>query len=405
MLIFPPVAAQDLSARWETLLEAATAAGAELTLPVDPTKTLAARVVEHEMVAYVGSRRDEWNYEEALLAAANSIVPVPEPPTSAMSDALGDGSGSGLPIARRRTAIVTGTLAATVAIIGTVAAAVLLTRGSPAPPDIAAPTTARLGDSASGVATPTRPAAVHAATTSISAEEMTRVLQRYVDAYSNESVAQLRKLFASNLVRVNGTDPAQGLDQALQTYRSQFAGLTNPSYSLGNVQYDTGRAVATGTYTITSAAGTVSGRIAYHFIDDRGRLLINELAIVPTPASATAPVAASEMSEVLQRYVDAYSNQSVAQLRKLFASNLVRVNGTDPAEGLDEALQTYRSQFASLTNPSYSLTNVQYDTGQAVATGTYSITSAAGTVSGRIAYHFIRDGQGALIDRLSITPS
>jgi hypothetical protein len=111
------------------------------------------------------------------------------------------------------------------------------------------------------------------------------------------------------------------------------------------------------------------------------------------------------MYGVLQRYVDAYSNESVADLRRLFATDLVRTNGNDPSEDLSQALKSYRSQFANLSNPSYSLTNITYQPSRATATASYSITSDRGTVGGRIAYHFVRAGGRLLIDELSIQPS
>jgi hypothetical protein len=92
ILIFPPVSAPELSARWDVFVDAATAAGAELTLPVDPKKVLVTRFVGREMVAYVGSRRDEWSYEEALVAAANAIVPVQKLSTSVILDTAADSS-------------------------------------------------------------------------------------------------------------------------------------------------------------------------------------------------------------------------------------------------------------------------------------------------------------------------
>ena len=67
---------------------------------------------------------------------------------------------------------------------------------------------------------------------------MSTVLQQYVDAYTNEDVSALRSIFASDLVRQNGSDPPEDLSQALATYRGQFAALTDPRYSLANVAYD-----------------------------------------------------------------------------------------------------------------------------------------------------------------------
>lgn len=119
----------------------------------------------------------------------------------------------------------------------------------------------------------------------------------------------------------------------------------------------------------------------------------------------SAAITAADMRPLLHRYVLAYSSKSVAALKSLFAATFVRKNGTEPAENLSQALATYRGQFAHLTNPKYSLTHVVYAPGRAAAAGVYSITSAAGTAGGRITYHFVRNGNRLLIDRLVIRPS
>jgi len=126
---------------------------------------------------------------------------------------------------------------------------------------------------------------------------------------------------------------------------------------------------------------------------------------VTKPAPALPTITNPQMALILQRYAVAYSSENVAALRKLFAAGLVRKNGTDPAESLSQALTTYRGQFANLTNPKYSLSNVAYHPAQAVATATYSIKSGSGTARGTIVYHFVRVGNRVLIDTLTIRSS
>jgi len=132
-------------------------------------------------------------------------------------------------------------------------------------------------------------------------------------------------------------------------------------------------------------------------------------AAFPAPidvAPAAAPISTGEMGQVLQWYADAYTNENVNGLQSLFADNLVRTNGTDPSEDLAQALDTYRSQFAALSNPVYSLSNLGYDVPRATAAAIYSISSDAGTVGGgSIGFHFVRLGNQLLIDAIAIQPS
>jgi hypothetical protein len=124
------------------------------------------------------------------------------------------------------------------------------------------------------------------------------------------------------------------------------------------------------------------------------------------PAPAPSSVTALQMRHVLQRYVNAYGDESVPALRGLFASDLVRTNGTDPSEDLTAALDTYRTQFAGLSSPSYLLANIAYDPGKATATAMYSITNDSVAVGrGLITFHFVRAGGRVLIDDLAIQPS
>jgi hypothetical protein len=176
--------------------------------------------------------------------------------------------------------VVLAVVLAIVALAVAAAAIVVVTHGSAAPETPPAPVTRAVT-----VTVPVTSPAVSVASPSASAvtsAEMSTVLQRYVDAYTNEDVSGLQSLFASDLVRQNGSDPPEGLSQALATYRGQFAALTNPRYSLANVIYDPSKGGAGGTYSISSASGTAGGRIVFHFVRVGDRLLIDEIFIQPS---------------------------------------------------------------------------------------------------------------------------
>lgn len=126
--------------------------------------------------------------------------------------------------------------------------------------------------------------------------------------------------------------------------------------------------------------------------------------MVAVAAPTVATPTSSEMENVLQRYVNAYTNEDLSGLQSLFAADLVRTNGTGPSEDLTQALDTYQSQFDALSSPVYRLSSVTYDTLAATAVGTYSISSDAGKVGGSIAFHFVRVGDQALIDTIVIEP-
>lgn len=137
--------------------------------------------------------------------------------------------------------------------------------------------------------TPAAPTATATASSApalvVSQGRMEQVLVRYENAYSNEDATGLAALFAADLVRRNGTDPPEGRAAALATYQDQFDHLTNPDYRLSRLSFTEGSAegVATGSYTITSEAGTVTGQIGFHLALQNGRLLIDRIVIRPNP--------------------------------------------------------------------------------------------------------------------------
>jgi hypothetical protein len=126
-----------------------------------------------------------------------------------------------------------------------------------------------------------------------------------------------------------------------------------------------------------------------------------------TPTTTAPTIASSAVQEVLGRYETAYSSENLEGLKGLFASSLARQNGTQPSEGLKQALATYQHQFAEQTNPSYKLSSVsiQPGAGEATASAHYGITNQNGTLTGSIVFHLTEENGQLLIDKLTIEPS
>lgn len=194
---------------------------------------------------------------------APDAVPPPPPPTP--------GTPVRPPSRRRLIALVGGVLV----LGGAIAAIAVLALRSPATQNAAATTLIEtvVGTQA---AAPNAPPVTRA--------EMRSVLQRYVDAYSAEDIQLLGSLFASDLARKNGTDPIENREAALADYQRQFDGLTNPRYTLVNLDYRAGRGqgVASSPYVIKSASGESRGRITFYFAVRGGRLLIDGIRAVPS---------------------------------------------------------------------------------------------------------------------------
>jgi hypothetical protein len=201
---------------------------------------------------------------------------VPTPPASAPPTA---------PVRRHPSnAVLLAIVAVVVAIAGAAVGIVLATRGSSTNTTFAAPSTIvrTVPVVTPTIVSVTTPAPVEP---EVSVADMHDVLDQYAEAYSSEDVGLLSSLFASDLVRQNGTDPPEDRSQALATYQRQFDGLTNPVYRLANLQYESGagEGVAFGTYVIEHAAGTASGKINFHFVSSDGRLLIDGIVVTPSP--------------------------------------------------------------------------------------------------------------------------
>jgi hypothetical protein len=131
------------------------------------------------------------------------------------------------------------------------------------------------------------------------------------------------------------------------------------------------------------------------------------VAVTEGNATQLPPVTIDEMHNVLNAYVQAYSDKSVVELESLFAPDFLRRNGEGPVENRDAALATYRQQFDELTNPRYQLIGLRYQTGRGrgTAEGDYVITSSGGQSRGRIAFEFVARGGFLFIDKIGIAPS
>ncbi|HEX8073370.1 MAG TPA: nuclear transport factor 2 family protein [Thermoleophilaceae bacterium] len=120
--------------------------------------------------------------------------------------------------------------------------------------------------------------------------DVRQLLSSYARLYRAEDAAGLGELFAADAVRSNEGDPPESREQAIATYRRQFARLTNADYELSGVQIESepGAATVRARYTIASDQGTVTGRIAYHLVPGkRDDLLIKRLDIAPNAPDPT----------------------------------------------------------------------------------------------------------------------
>lgn len=131
-------------------------------------------------------------------------------------------------------------------------------------------------------------------------------------------------------------------------------------------------------------------------------------AAEPPPGATRLKEAEEQVRQVLDEYATAYSAESPAGLRRIFASDLMRKNGAMPVQNLQAALAEYRKQFSELRHPRYTLSNVQVtavEGAEREASGEYSIADQYGTVGGAIAFQLVQLGPRLLIDRITIHPT
>jgi len=181
---------------------------------------------------------------------------------------------------RRRLPLILGLAAAAVVAVVLV---VVLTGGKDGGPSVEPPWHATPTASVTSTPPPATPTASPVAPT-VDTATMHRILTEYVDAYGAEDLQRLAGLFSPDLVRMNGSDPDQDHADALDTYATQFQALTNPRYTLSDLEYTEGRGTgsASGIYRITSDSGSVStGGIAFDFTERGGTVLIDVIATEP----------------------------------------------------------------------------------------------------------------------------
>ena len=125
-----------------------------------------------------------------------------------------------------------------------------------------------------------------------------------------------------------------------------------------------------------------------------------------TGATTTAgSVSESDARDILRRYANAYSAEDMNALDSMFAPNFVRRAPPKADMNRSAALREYKRQFANLTNPNYSLSNENIQTGPngATATADYEITADNATpASGSIAFSIVSDNGTLLIDAINI---
>lgn len=162
--------------------------------------------------------------------------------------------------------------------------------------------------------------------------------------------------------------------------------------------------LASGSSSPTAQATTLVQTV----IETTGDPVTNSAPVTNSgPVDLPPQVTAGEMYAVLLVYVNAYSREDAPTLGRLFASDLVRTNGSDPPEDRAAALATYQSQFDHLTNPRYELTGLRYvaGSGEGTASSPYVIRSDAGRAQGFIDFHFVARAGRLLIDAITVTPS
>jgi hypothetical protein len=125
-----------------------------------------------------------------------------------------------------------------------------------------------------------------------------------------------------------------------------------------------------------------------------------------TTAVSGSPVPESSVRDVLARYEGAYSNEDVAALDALFAPEFSRRAPPQPDMGRAEALAEYERQFAQLSDPTYTLSDIQIEAGPegATAGATYEIRDGDGgePAFGSIGFSMVLTDDGLLIDALDI---
>jgi serine/threonine-protein kinase len=125
---------------------------------------------------------------------------------------------------------------------------------------------------------------------------------------------------------------------------------------------------------------------------------------VTAPPSGPA-VSVRNVRDLLSAYAKAYSNEDSGSLARLFASDLVRRASSKPKMDKPQALAEYDRQFARLSDPTYSLSNVRITTGGGAATANadYAIRDADGApATGTIEFRMRVHGNLLLIDALDI---
>jgi serine/threonine protein kinase len=132
-------------------------------------------------------------------------------------------------------------------------------------------------------------------------------------------------------------------------------------------------------------------------------------ATTTSPTTTGATVSTAAVREVLSRYEAAYSSEDVSALDAVFAPDFKRRAPPRPDMGRAAALEEYRRQFAQLSNPTYSLSNIQIEPGPAgaVARADYEISDDDGgePAFGSIEFSLVSTDDGLLIDALDIRSS
>jgi predicted Ser/Thr protein kinase len=124
----------------------------------------------------------------------------------------------------------------------------------------------------------------------------------------------------------------------------------------------------------------------------------------PTPLE---PFTSAQVSAVVGEFADAYSGRNPAELRRVLAPNVTRLDPTHTEHGINAVLADYRSQFDTKPLPTgYSVSDLTVTGGWVGrASGTYKLALTGGTtLSGRVTFAVQRIGGRARIGLIVTQP-
>jgi serine/threonine-protein kinase len=124
--------------------------------------------------------------------------------------------------------------------------------------------------------------------------------------------------------------------------------------------------------------------------------------------AAALPLTAGEVRDLAGSFAGAYQDEDAAALRRVLATDVVRVLPTGVARGRPAVVTEYERQFATNTTRGYELVDLETSGGPTGrASAHYRVTRAQGApIEGKIVLAAVRDRSGqARIGLIAVTPS